>query len=59
VDLCFVYGADCAQDHQSALALQDLFGGRLRPVPDIALHGVFGQLLKRGQFGEFLNEILA
>lgn len=56
-DLCFVYGS--AQDHQSALALLDFFGGRLRPVPEVDTHGVLGQLLKRGQFGEFLNEMLA
>jgi hypothetical protein len=58
-DLCFVYGGDCAQDHLSALALLDLFGGRLRPVPDIDRHGVLGELLKRGQLAEFLDEMLA
>jgi hypothetical protein len=58
-DLCFVYGRDSAKDHQSALALLGLFGGRLRPVPEIDRHGVLGQLLKRGQFADFLNETLA
>ena len=56
-DLCYVYGS--AQDHKSALAMVDIFGGRLCPVPDVDVHGVLGQLLKRGQFGAFLDEMLA
>jgi len=59
VDLCFVFGADNARDHQSALALMGLFGGRLRPIPGIPNHGVLGRLMKRGQLGEFLDEMLA
>jgi hypothetical protein len=58
VDLCFVYGADCVPDHQAALSLLDLFGGRLRPVTEVDGHGVLGQLLKRGQFAEFVEEML-
>jgi hypothetical protein len=58
-DLCFVYGMDSAPDHQSALALLDLFGGRLRPVAGIDTHNVIGQLMKRGQFAEFIDEMLA
>lgn len=56
-DLRYVYGS--AQDHRSALAMKDMFGGRLCPVPDVEVHGVLGQLMKRGQFGEFLNVMLA
>jgi hypothetical protein len=59
VDLCYVYGMESAPDHQSAIALLGLFGGRLRPVPDIDTHGALGRLLKRGQFAEFLDEMLS
>jgi hypothetical protein len=59
VDLWFVYGGAQEQDHRSALALLDLFGGRLRPVPGVDKHTLFGPLLRRDQFGEFLNEMLA
>jgi hypothetical protein len=57
VDLRFVYGADYARDHQFAIALSDLFGGQLWPVPDIDKHGVFGVLLRRGQLAPFLEQI--
>jgi hypothetical protein len=59
VDLCYVYGMDCPQDHQAALLLLDIFGGRLRPVPDIDAHGVLSRLLKSGKLAEFLDEMLA
>jgi hypothetical protein len=57
VDLCYVFGSD--QDRKAALSLQELFGGRLRPVPDIDDHVVLYHMLMRRQFGEFLNEMLA
>jgi hypothetical protein len=58
-DLCFVYAADSAADHQSALALQELFGGRLCPVPGTHRHNPIGPLMKNGQFAEFIDQILA
>jgi hypothetical protein len=54
-----VYSADSPPDHRAALALQYLFGGRLRPVADVESHGVLGELLRRGGLAELLNEILA
>lgn len=57
-DLCFVYGEECVVDHKSALALSDVFGGRLVPVSEVDTHGVLGQLMKRGQLAGFLNEML-
>jgi hypothetical protein len=59
VDLCYVYGMDCPRDHQAALSLLDIFGGRLRPVPDIDAHVVLSRLLKSGKLAEFLDEMLA
>lgn len=57
VDLCYVYGSD--QDRRSALALLALFGGRLRPVPEVDDHVLLYQLVMRRQFGELLDEMLA
>jgi hypothetical protein len=59
VDFRMVYAAELVPDHERALALQNLFGGQLHPVPNVATHGVLGELLKRGLLDEFLNEILA
>ena len=58
VDLCFVYGSDNVLDYQAALSLLDLFGGRLRPVTEVDGHNVLGRLMKRGQFAEFVEEML-
>ena len=58
-DLCFVYGEDCVLDHHAALTLVDLFGGRLRPIAEIDEHGALAELLKRGQFANFIAEMLA
>ncbi len=57
-DLCLVFAADSAADHKSALALQDLFGGRLCPVPGSHRHNPIGPLMKNGKFGEFIDELL-
>jgi hypothetical protein len=57
-DLRFVYASDSAVDHQSALALLDHFGGRLWPVPGTS-HNTIGRMMKTGQFGEFIDEMLA
>lgn len=59
VDLRFVYGMDCTKDHKEALALVETFGGKLCPVHGIGGHGVFGLLLKRGEFADFIDEVLA
>ena len=59
VDLAFAFGLDFLRDMKSALALQDLFGGRLRPVPGIDQHGVFKVLLARGELPAFLKEVLS
>ena len=45
-------------DYQAALSLLDLFGGRLRPVTEVDGHNVLGRLMKRGQFAEFVEEML-
>jgi hypothetical protein len=58
-DLHFVYGADCAPDRESALSLLSSFDGMLRPAAEVGEHNLLGALLKRGQFTDFLNEMLA
>jgi hypothetical protein len=58
-DFCFVFASESAVDHQSALALLGLFGGRLCPVPGTHRHNPIGPMMKNGQFGEFIDEILA
>jgi hypothetical protein len=57
-DLCAVFAADSAADQQSALALQELFGGSLFPVRGTHRHNPIGPLMKNGQFGEFIDEVL-
>jgi hypothetical protein len=57
-DFCMVYSESAPFDHDAALALRGLFGGRLRPVADVEGHSVLGQLMKRGRFAEFLGEML-
>ena len=57
-DLCFVYASESAVDHQSALALLRFFGGRLCPVPGTS-HNPIGSMMKNGQFGDFIEEMLA
>ena len=58
-DLCFVFASDSVADRRSALALQELVGGRLCPVPGSHRHNPIGPLMKNGKFGEFIDEILA
>jgi hypothetical protein len=57
-DFCMVYSEGARSDHDAALALRGLFGGRLCPIADVEGHSVLGQLMKRGRFGEFLDEML-
>jgi hypothetical protein len=57
LDLCYVYGG--AQDQQHARALQSLFGGRLRPVPEIDDHVLLYHMIVRRQFGAFISEMLS
>lgn len=57
-DLCFVFASDSTVDRQSALALQELFGGRLCPVPGSHRHNPIGPMMKTGKFGAFIDELL-
>ena len=57
-ELKLVFGADCARDREHALSLQASFGGRLYSVAGVAEHNPFRALLARGEFAEFLREIL-
>lgn len=57
--LHYIYGADCETDRQSALALQNSFGGTLHPVAGVDDHYALKPMLKAGQFQTFLNELLA
>jgi len=55
----YIYGAQSETDRQSALALQNKFGGRLHPVQGVNDHYVLKPMLKAGQFQTFLSELLA
>jgi hypothetical protein len=57
-DLWFVYGSDFPKDYERALALQDRFGGRLRAMPGVDSHHILGKVLERGEFAQFLEEML-
>lgn len=57
-DFRFVYGEGFARDHQSAIAMCNVFGGRLYPVPEVDGHGVLKVLLSRGDLPMFLGEML-
>ena len=57
-ELWFVYGVGCARDHDSALALKDLCGGRLMAIPEVLKHDFFSRLLKKGGCAEFFDKIL-
>ncbi len=58
-DLCFVYGRDSVRDADPAFTLQALYGGRLLPVPDIAVHNVLEILLERQELNAFMDRILS
>ena len=58
-DLRFVYGKDFLRDRVSAVAMANVFGGRLHPIAGVDQHVVLGQLLKSNKLAEFFREMLA
>ena len=57
-ELRSIYGEGCMRDQRSALALLEIFGAKLDPVPGIDEHNVLGVLLRRGELARFLREML-
>lgn len=58
-DLRFVYAREHQRDADSARAMQELYGGRLLPIPDVDTHAIFKILLRRNEFSAFMDEMLA
>jgi hypothetical protein len=57
-NLWFVYGVDYPQDVARAFTFQKVFGGQLFPIAGVNSHNILGTLLKRGEFSEFLGQVL-